>query len=124
MCKTETSHICSHAVVFVGLLSYLMFGGKTRSSIIFLLGKWCQNDVVKKSMRRHHVASTFIRRHFTSCARWVTIVSLSTFIGQIKLTQCISVDSSSIIYWASPFVILGVSGLFCCVYSIFDGKCC
>ena len=63
MCKTETSHICSHAVVFVGLLSYLMFGGKTRSSIIFVLCKWPQNDVVKKSMRRDDVASTFIGRH-------------------------------------------------------------
>ena len=25
---------------------------------------WCQNDVVSTSMRRHHVASTLIRRHF------------------------------------------------------------
>ena len=26
-------------------------------------GIWCQNDVVSTSMRRNHVASTFIRRH-------------------------------------------------------------
>ena len=25
---------------------------------------WCQNDVVSTSMRRNHVASTLIRRHF------------------------------------------------------------
>ena len=31
-------------------------------------GIWCQNDVVLTSMRRHHVASTLIRRHFgTKC---------------------------------------------------------
>ena len=34
------------------------------------VGIWCQTDVVSTSMRRHHVASTLIRRHFTSCARW------------------------------------------------------
>ena len=28
------------------------------------VGIWCQNDVVTTSMRRHHVASTLIRRHF------------------------------------------------------------
>ena len=28
------------------------------------MGIWCQNDVVSTSMRRHHVASTLIRRHF------------------------------------------------------------
>ena len=31
------------------------------------VGIWCQNAIVSTSMRRHHVASTFIRRHFTSC---------------------------------------------------------
>ena len=33
-------------------------------------------------------------------------------------------DSSIVICWTSPFVILGVSGLFCGFYSIFDGKSC
>ena len=28
------------------------------------VGIWYQNDVVKTPMRRHHVASTLIRRHF------------------------------------------------------------
>ena len=32
------------------------------------------------------------------------------------------VHSSTIICWTSPFVILGVSGLFCHFYSIFDKK--
>ena len=30
--------------------------------------------------------------------------------------------SSTVTCWASPFVILGVSDLFCHFYSIFDGK--
>ena len=30
-----------------------------------------------------------------------------------KLTHCILVNSSTVICWTSPFVILGVSGLFC-----------
>ena len=36
-----------------------------------------------------------------------------------RLTHCILVDSSTIIFWTSPFVILGVSGLFCRFDSIF-----
>ena len=32
------------------------------------VGIWCENDVGSTSMRRHHVASTLIRRHFcTKC---------------------------------------------------------
>ena len=42
----------------------------------------------------------------------------------ILLTHCILVDSSTVICWMGPFIILGVSGLFCCFYSIFDGKSC
>ena len=38
------------------------------SQRIFPAGIWCQNDVVSTSMRRNHVASTLIRRHFrTKC---------------------------------------------------------
>ena len=33
-------------------------------------------------------------------------------------------DSSTVICWTSPFAILGVLGLFCCFYSISDGKSC
>ena len=49
-------------------------GGEERQGKISLLhfkspvGIWCQNDVVSTSMRRNHVASTLIRRHFrTKC---------------------------------------------------------
>ena len=40
------------------------------------------------------------------------------------LTQCILVDSSTVTCWMSPFVILGVTGLFCCFHCIVDGKSC
>ena len=39
-----------------------------------------------------------------------------------SLTHCLVVDSSSVICWMNPFVILGLSGLVCGFYSIFDGK--
>ena len=39
-----------------------------------------------------------------------------------KVNPCILVDSSTVICWTSPIVILGVSGLFCRFYSSFDGK--
>ena len=40
------------------------------------------------------------------------------------LTCYIRVDTSTVICSMSPFVFLGVSGLFCCFYSVFDGKSC
>ena len=33
-------------------------------TLIFLVGIWCENDVVSMSMRRYHVTSTLIRHHF------------------------------------------------------------
>ena len=40
-------------------------------------GIWCQNDVVSTSMRRNHVASTLIRRHFrTKCPLGSTMEQL------------------------------------------------
>ena len=41
-----------------------------------------------------------------------------------EFTHCILVDSSTVIWWTSPFVILGVSDLLCRFYSIFDGNSC
>ena len=35
---------------------------------------------------------------------------------------CILVDSPTVICWRSPFIILGVSVLFCHFYSFFDGN--
>ena len=37
---------------------------------------------------------------------------------QYTLVHYIQVDPSTVIYWTSPFVILGMSGLFCRFYSI------
>ena len=41
-----------------------------------------------------------------------------TVVGR-SLTHCTLMDSSTVICWMSPFFVLGVSGLFCC---IFDGN--
>ena len=46
------------------------------------------------------------------------------YFHELLKNHCILVDSSTVIYWTSPFVILGVLGLFCGFYSIFDGKFC
>ena len=42
----------------------------------------------------------------------------------MSLTHCILVDSSTVICWTNLIFILGMSGLFCHFYSIFDGKSC
>ena len=42
----------------------------------------------------------------------------------LALTHCILVDSSTVICWMCPFVVLGVASLFCVFYSAFDGKSC
>ena len=41
---------------------------------------------------------------------------------ELFLAHCILVDTSTVICWVSPFVILGVSGQFCHFYFIFAGK--
>ena len=38
------------------------------------------------------------------------------------MTHCKLVDSSTVICWTNPFVILGVSDVLCHFYSISDGK--
>ena len=44
------------------------FHPRNLTNTIYPAGIWCQNDVGSTSMRRHHVASTLIRRHFgTKC---------------------------------------------------------
>ena len=42
----------------------------------------------------------------------------------IEVLHCVLVGSSTVFCWMSPYVILGVSGLFCRSHSIFDGKSC
>ena len=45
------------------------------------VGIWCQNDVVSTSMRRDHVASTLIRRHFpTKCPLGILIIVMITLV--------------------------------------------
>ena len=45
-------------------------------------------------------------------------------ISCMDLTHCILVDSSTVICWMCLVIILGVSGLFCHLYSISFGKSC
>ena len=40
------------------------------------------------------------------------------------LTHGILVDSSSVLYWVSPFINSGVFGVFCRFFSNFDKKSC
>ena len=47
---------------------------------------------------------------------WYLIVAFSP-----ALTRCKLVDSSTVIGWRSPVIILGVSCLFSRFYSVFDG---
>ena len=55
-------------------------------------------------------------------SRLILIYAVTNYYSQSwRLTHYILVDSSSVIGWMSPFVILGVSGLFGRFYSIFDG---
>ena len=42
----------------------------------------------------------------------------------LQINHCILVDSSTVICWTSPFVLSGVSGVFCRLYTFSDGKSC
>ena len=66
--------------------------------------------------RTNHKASIAVHGHLKDSSLQMRCI--------LNLTHCILVDSSTVICWTSPFVILGVSGLFFCFYSIFDGKSC
>ena len=68
-------------------------------------------------------------RHFLGKSRSFALLcfALSAVFSSLSLlvlTYCILVDFSTVICWTSPFFILGVSGLFCRFYSVFDGKSC
>ena len=67
---------------------------------------------------------TFYVGYNFQCHRGVLLVW--TIVGHkaCSLTNCILGDSSTVICWTSLFVIFGVTALFCCFYSIFDGKSC
>ena len=62
------------------------------------VGSWCQNDVVLTSMRRNHVASTLIRRHFrTKCPLGCYCYSIYyDYFWQISLRQFVEVRGGHI----------------------------
>ena len=59
--------------------------GQLCDTRIYPVGIWCQNDVVSTSMRRDHVASTLIPRHFhTKCPLgrshiWIVLIQGSKY---------------------------------------------
>ena len=57
---------------------------------------------------------------------WLVVLGLTDIYGSrcthLPCTHCILVSSSTVICWASPFVILGMLSLIYRFYSIFDGK--
>ena len=46
------------------------------------------------------------------------------FPGKNGLMHLITPVDNFVLFWMNSFVIVGESGLFCCFYSIFDGKSC
>ena len=59
--------------------------------------------------------------YLDSCCLQMYLFSVLAF---YVLTHCILIDSSTVICWTSPFVILEMSALFCGFYSYFDRKYC
>ena len=57
--------------------------------------------------------SPFLQTAITNNFSDFLVASLDNIAFHNGLTNCILVDSSTVIYWTSPFVLLGVSGLFC-----------
>ena len=77
----------------------------------------CHSDTTIFQLRAHWVRISWSIGSEKSF-RYVPPVGRKLF----PLTQCILVDYSTIVCWTSPFVILGVLGLFCHFYTIFYGK--
>ena len=58
--------------LFYYIYLFIFFFFVLFSVYLFPVGIWCQNDV-STLMRHHHVVSAMIRRHFTTCVRWVVV---------------------------------------------------
>ena len=89
-----------------GSMSYQHIGHLETAPLLILLSKGLDNqgiEPVTPGLIHQHVM------HYTTAA----LIALN-------LTHCILVDPSTFIFWMCPFVILGVSGLFC----RFDGISC
>ena len=79
---------------------------------------------LRKSQPQHFSNAAGITKKLQSFSSSLTDPGMGgyRYTGQ-ALIQLL-VDSSTVICWTSPFVILGVLGVFCRFYSIFDGKPC
>ena len=87
------------------------------------------SDTTNFQLRAHCVWISWSigsEKSFGMCPRWESNPRLPACKASTLSTRpgsplhCILVRSSTVIYWTSPFVILGVSHLFCCSYSISD----
>ena len=74
----------NHAIVIIGTCTLIL-----KKVGLFPAGTQHQNDVVSTSMRRDHVASTLIRRHFNVVCLlcWVVkrIKVLTALVGRLSL---------------------------------------
>ena len=102
-----------------------------RNNVIFFVRLW--NQCILLTRNDFHLIETSFHKIMMQVkvvlGKPVSKTNVSSrpyvsFMGRQALTYCLLVDSSTVICWASPFVILGVSGLFCGFDSIFDRKSC
>ena len=97
---------------------------ETRDCILVCSGSKKDNPYVAKVTSFWEEPNTGNKILFGECVNFQgSSTAILRFLPPF-LTHFILVDSSTVICWMSLFVILGVSGLFCCFYSIFDGKSC
>ena len=90
---------------YIWAYTSLLFRGKCKQNIKL---KFCLHFHLKKVRKGQKVRKKSVNNQQTL----------------LDLTQCIQVDSSTVICWKSLFIILGASGLFCHDYSIFNEKSC
>ena len=78
---------------------------------------WTKKRVILKGRKVSHKLKTTDFSYMYAC--------IMMLIAYILLTHCLLMDSSTVICCrTSPFVIVGVSGVFCRCYSSFDGNSC
>ena len=63
------SKIFKHRAIRISVISIQrhLLGTTSLAEVNVPVGIWCKNDVVSTSIRRNHVASTFIRHFYVMC---------------------------------------------------------
>ena len=110
-------HIKFHVVISAMYLTCI-FDLKIEILCNLLILRGGSSFLYTKEMLYTAYTPTVMHQSFvTTVLHW-----LRSCLEKNSLTHCILVDSSTAICWMCPFLILGVLGLFCHFYSIFDGK--